>query len=212
MAREGSPRFLIARLSAIGDTVLTLPVLCALREAYPDAFIAWVVERAAAPILENHACLDELVVLPRGWLKSPRTVWNLRRRLRALHIAVALDPQGLVKSSFACWLSGARSRLGMRGPYGNELSPLLNNRLIRPDAPHIVDRSLELLKPLGILHPEVEFRVPSQPAAERTIAEFLDDVPPRYAVVNPGAGWESKLWPADRYAAVCRYLADQHDL
>src|SRR5690606_41577339 len=128
MAREGSPRFLIARLSAIGDTVLTLPVLCALREAYPDAFIAWVVERAAAPILENHACLDELVVLPRGWLESPRTVWNVRGRLRALHVDVGVDPQGRFKSSVGCWLAAARSRLGMGGLYGRGLGPRLNNR------------------------------------------------------------------------------------
>lgn len=212
MAREGSPRFLIARMSAIGDTVLTLPVLCALRRAYPDAFIAWVVERGAAPVLERHDCLDELIVLPRLWIKSPRLVWQLRQRLRSLQIHTTIDPQSITKTALACRLSGAPRRIGLGGSYGRELSPWLNNLLVPHQFSHVVDRSLELLQPIGILHPEAEFRLPRNAAAETSIASFLDDAPQRFAVVNPGASWDSKLWPTERFAEVCRYLGEQHDL
>src|SRR3972149_6740330 len=74
------PRILIGRLSAIGDVIHGLPVLCALREALPEAFLGWVVEGRAGDLLEGHPALDALVRVPRGWLKSPRETWRLRRR------------------------------------------------------------------------------------------------------------------------------------
>ena len=62
-----SPRVLICRMSAIGDTVLTLPVACAIRQRYPKAYIAWAVERTASPMVLGHSCVDEVIVLERGW-------------------------------------------------------------------------------------------------------------------------------------------------
>ena len=53
-------RILIVRLSAIGDVIHGVPVLCALRAAIPDAFIGWVVEGRAGDLLEGHPALDEL--------------------------------------------------------------------------------------------------------------------------------------------------------
>ena len=212
--REGSPRFLIARMSAIGDTVLTLPVLCALRRAFPKAFIAWVVERSAAPMLQGHDALDELIVLPRLWLKSPREIWNFRRRLLALAIETTIDPQSVSKTALACWLSGAGRRIGFGGRYGKELSPWLNNERRVHRQAHITDRSLELLEPLGVQPGPVEFRVPRCAPAEATIAAYLSrtQLDRGYAIVNPGARWDSKLWPLERYAEVVTALADNHGL
>ena len=81
-----SPRILIVRLSAIGDVIHTMPVACAVREHFPRAFLAWVVEERAAALLRGHEAIDEMIALPRGWLKSPRCVWRLRRRLRDLRV------------------------------------------------------------------------------------------------------------------------------
>ena len=78
-----SPRILIVRVSAIGDVIHGIPVLCALREAYPNAFLAWVAEGTAGDVLEGHPALDELVRVPRRWWKSPSEVWRMRQRLRS---------------------------------------------------------------------------------------------------------------------------------
>jgi heptosyltransferase I len=214
MASDGTPRFLISRMSAVGDTVLTLPLLCALREAYPRAFIAWVVERGAAPMLEGHDCLDELIVLPRLWAKSPAEIWRLRRRLRQLRIDTTLDPQSINKTSLACWLSGASRRIGLGGEYGKEMAPWLNNHLIAHEQPHIVDRSLELLGPLGVVWGKAEFRLPHRPEVESQVVQALAQLglSGRFAVVNPGASWDSKLWLPERYAEVCRHLDRIHGL
>lgn len=211
---SGPPRILIVRLSAIGDCIHTMPVLCALRDHYPEAFLSWVVEGRSGDLLREHKALDELVIVPRGWLKSPRLVWQLRQRLRTLKFDIAIDVQGLTKSAIVARLSGAPRRIGMTGVDGRELSPWLNNEHIEPQAHHIIDRNLELLRPLAIERPQVEFRIPRQIAAENRAAEIVIEagLTGGFALINPGAGWPSKLWPTERFAAMARYLGHKRGL
>lgn len=207
-------RILIVRLSAIGDVLHGLPVLNALRDARPRAFIAWVVEGAAGQLLQDHKALDELIVVPRKWLKSPRAVFDLRRRLRALQFDISVDLQGLTKSAVAARLSGARRRIGFDGRDGRELSRWLNNDRLSATRTHVVDRNLELLAPLGITNPIARFDLDDTPSDARAAREILATrrLGDRFAVINPGAGWPSKLWPAERFAGVARYLGNRHSL
>lgn len=214
MKDDRQPRVLISRLSHIGDCILAIPMLNAIRRHYPKAYIAWVVERPSAPLLDGHQSLDELIVLKRGWLKSPETVWRLRRRLRRLRFDISIDPQCLTKSAVVGWLAGARTRIGFAGEDGRELSRWLNNRLVPRTEPHMVDRGLELLRPLGIEGPEVRYLLPIDTTAEAVAEELANREENRggFAVINPGAGWQSRLWPAARYGQVGQYLWDQHGL
>jgi ADP-heptose:LPS heptosyltransferase len=149
-----------------------------------------------------------LIELPRGWLKSPSGVWRLRRQLRELRFDTAIDVQSLTKSAVLAWLSGAKRRIGFGNPGGRELSKWFNRERVDPKATHVVDRYLELLRPLGIESPTVRFQVPhrdqDRDAAERIIGEL--GLEGGFAIANPGAGWPSKLWPTDRYAAVATHL------
>jgi lipopolysaccharide heptosyltransferase I len=201
-------RFLIVRLSAIGDVIHGMPIACALRKRYPDAMLAWAVEQRAADVLEGHPALDHRIVLPRGWLRSPSTVWRLRRQLRSLRFDVAIDAQGLTKSAVAAWLSGARRRIGLGGRWGRELSPWLNTERVEADDLHAVDRSLRLLRPLGIESPEVRFDVPDPPSAAAAADAIVhtEGLDAGFVLFTSGAGWPSKLWPTDRYAAVAAHL------
>ena len=205
-----TPRILICRLSAVGDVLHGLPVLNALRAAFPQALLAWVVDRRMQALLQEHPALDELIVVSRRWLRSPGEVWQLRRRLRQLRFDVSIDLQGLSKSAIAAWLSGAKRRIGFGDENGRELSRWLNNERIRTSAVHIIDRNLELLRPLGIEHPAVRFDLPEAPADARTVEAFLQTagLQAGFAILNPGAGWPSKLWPWERYAAVARHLGE----
>ena len=206
-----SPRVLLVRLSAIGDVIHGMPVLCSLRERFPHAHLSWVAERLGAKLLEGHKALDELIVVPRGWLKSPSEVWRLRRRLRALKPDVTIDMQGLTKSAIAARLSGCRRRIGFGDEKGRELSTWLNTELVSTPDKHVIDANLRLLGPLDIHSSTVRFDLPEQPMAaleaDRAIHRlgFQDG----FAVINPGAGWPSKLWPAGRFAAVAEYLGEQ---
>jgi heptosyltransferase-1 len=209
-----SPRFLISRMSAIGDTILTLPVLCALRDRFPKAHITWIVERKSAGVVEGHSDLDELIVLDRLWFKSPSRLREVRKRLRESKFDVTVDAQSKFKSALACWLSGAAVRIGCKGKYGQECSTLLNNTLIEPHKPHLVDRTLDLLQPLGINLPAVNFRLPAQSEDVESIDAFIKaaHLGCGFVVINPGAGWDSRLWPIERYGRVARTLGEQQNM
>ena len=207
------PRILIVRMSAIGDVIHGVPVLCALREAMPHAFLAWVVEGGMGELLEGHSALDELIRLPRRFWKSPREIWRLRRRLRELQFDVTIDLQCLSKSAISAWLSGSPRRIGKAGDHGRELSGWFNNELTETGGTHVIEHYLTMLRPLGIEAPAVRFDLPEFAADAHAVDSFLRQSGlwgRRFAVLNPGAGWRSKIWPAVRYAALARHLGHEH--
>ena len=208
------PRILIVRLSAIGDAIHGLPVLNALRARFPQAMLSWVVEAPAAEMLRGHQALDELVTLPKKWLKSPRIVRRLRSRLRGLEPDVAIDLQGLTKSAVAAWLSGAKRRIGFADRNARELSRWFYTERVTSKSQHIIDVYLELLRPLGIESPEVRFEITDHRTHRIAAKEIVRQAGCQggFCMLNPGAGWPSKRWPPDRFAAVARYLGEEWGL
>lgn len=209
-------RILIVRLSAIGDVVQAMPLASALRKRFPDAHIAWAVGKGAAPLLAGHRAVDELIHVSRRWLKSPREIWQLRRRLRAMEFDVVIEAQGLSKSALLARLSGTRRRIGFGNPWGRELSRWLNTECVDTTSfKHVVDRNLALLQPLGIESPAIQFDVPDFPDAEEATQAMLRScgvAPGAFALLNVGAGWPSRLWPAERFAAVAAELGRRDNL
>ena len=116
--------------------------------------------------------------------------------------------QGLSKSSITAWLSGARHRVGFDGREGREVSRLCNNMRVLPTSTHVIDRNLELLRAFGIEKPPVRFDLQDTPRDAAAALRVLEETRlfERFALLNPGAGWQSKRWPPDRYAVVARHL------
>src|SRR5690606_2012729 len=77
-----SPRILIVRLTALGDTIHGLPVACALRDQFPDAFIAWAVEGSCVEVVRDHSALDEVIHLRRRWWQSLAEIKKARQQVR----------------------------------------------------------------------------------------------------------------------------------
>jgi lipopolysaccharide heptosyltransferase I len=202
----------IVKLSAIGDVLHGVPAAVALKRAFPAARIGWAVEGRAADALAGHPAIDHLFRLPRGWLKSPRTVLALRRRLRDFRPDVAIDMQGLLKSGFATWLSGAAMRIGFAKPVAREQAWLAYTHPIRPTATHVVDRNCDLLAALGVHVAHAAFDMPHWPVSRLRMAQWIASLrlPRPPVIINPGAGWASKLWPVERFAAVARGLQRRH--
>ena len=172
-ARERTPRILIVRLSAIGDVIHGIPVLCALREAFPNAFLGWVVEGAMGDLLEGHPALDALVRVPRRWWKSPSEVLRMRRTLHELNFDTTIDLQCLSKSAITAWLSSAKRRIGKAGEHGRELSKTFNNELVEAGGTHVIEHYLSMLRALGIKSPAVRFDLPERPADGEMVEKFL---------------------------------------
>ena len=92
------------------------------------------------------------------------------------------------------------------------MSRWCNNLRVLPKTTHIVDRKIELLTPLGIEQPRVRFGLEDTPRDAAAARRLLEErqLFDRFALLNPGAGWKSKRWPPDRYAAVARHLGQQY--
>jgi heptosyltransferase I len=214
-SQRAGPRILIVRLTAFGDVIHGIPTLCALRQAVPHAFIGWLVEGRTGELLENHPALDALIKVPRRFWKSPPAMWRMRSRLRELRFDTAIDLQCLTKSAVAAWLSGARRRIGKAGEDGRELSRWFHNELVATGGTHVIEHYLDMLRPLGIRSPAVRFDLSETADDARVIDQFLRErglAGRRFALLNPGAGWPSKMWPTVRYGAMARYLGREHGL
>jgi heptosyltransferase-1 len=207
-------RVLIVKLSAIGDVLHMLPAAVALRKALPETEITWAAEGRTAEFLRGHPAVDHVVGLRRRWLTSPPAVLQVRKTLRALAPDVAIDSQGLLKSGVLSWLSGAGMRIGYAAPEAREGSAFFATHRVAATAGHVVERHLELLTALGITPAEPRFGMPRPDDIRRSVDGWwktlaLPDAP---AVINPGAGWASKLWPPERFAVVARQLGQKHGL
>lgn len=131
-ALPDAPRaILLVRLTARGDVLLASPVVEALRRRYPKAHIAWAVESGARSMIEHHEGLDEIIVWDRAawrsmiragrWGALLRAFRELRGRLRAPGFDIALDLQGLLRSGWVAWLSGAPVRIGLGSKEGSRM-------------------------------------------------------------------------------------------
>lgn len=225
------PRILIIRLSALGDIIHALPLLAALRGRFPGAHIGWLVEPAGVQLLKGHPLIDALHVFPKkAWREDMRAclrgpLRELVREIRAQHYEIALDVQGLTKSAAWGWLARAPRRIGFGGAESRELSGLLATERVRPpeDLRHVIQRNLALLEPLGIpLAPPEKIVSPVHlpEAAKAKAAQILDSLADvgegsvggasrPFVILNPGAGWATKVWAPERYGRLARILIDR---
>jgi lipopolysaccharide heptosyltransferase I len=204
-----APRSLvIVKLSSIGDVLHGVPVAVAAKRAFPDCRVGWVVEGRAADVLAGHPAIDHLFRMPRGWLKSAGQVLSLRRQLRDFAADVAIDLQGLLKSGVATWLSGAAVRIGHARPTSRERAWLAYTHPVVASLSHVVEQNCDLLGPLGVVASMPEFDMPHWPVSCLRMQQWLASqrLGGAPAIINPGAGWPSKLWPEERFAAVARGL------
>src|SRR5262245_1855702 len=204
-------RILIVRLGSLGDLVHTLPALSAIRRAYPHAEIDWLVDAEHREFLMLVPLISEVVVLRdrtvRGWLEA-------RRAMRNRGYEVAVDFQGLLKSAALGRLSGAKRVIGfdrdsLREPAA---APLYTER-VRPRAGegrHVIDKNLRLAAAIGATSQVVEFPLtePDSPAFAAMRADGIG----AYALINPGAGWPNKRWPAGSFGQIARLLRDRQGL
>jgi heptosyltransferase I len=200
-------RILIIKPSAIGDIVHALPALNLVRRRWPAAKVSWLVTPACADLIRGHPQIDELIIFERkrfgaGW-RSPRAfgeLFSFLRSLRDRKFDLVLDMQGLFRSGYMSWATRAAVRLGFSN--AREGGWIFYNHWVRNDLrTHAVTRYLDLAEAAGCGREPVEFVLPVRDEDRATVSALL---PPgeRYAVLAPGAGWDTKRWPVERFAAL----------
>lgn len=188
------PRFLISRLSALGDVVCTLPVASSLKASFPDAHVTWVVDPRFAGIVECCPDVDEVVAASPGGAPSSWPKF-------AESFDAVLEMQGLMKSALATARAKTKSRLGYH--WQRELSGLFSARVL-PDSTsfHIVDQYVDVARAAGGSE-AATFKLQPKPEDVGKCRTLLGTAT---VLINPGAGWATKRWPPASVADLVRSL------
>jgi len=209
-------RILVMRLDRLGDVILSTPVLEALRQRYPHAFIAMMVRAANQDILHGNPYLNEVIVYEKEG--THHSVWGtirFARRLRryAFDTAIVLHPSN--RSHWIPWLAHIPVRIGY---HRKRSSWLLTHRLphrkqegAKPEMVY----TLELLEPLGIVpNPALRPHISLQPRAVKYTETLLTEAGissgDRLVAIHPSASCVSRRWMPDRFAQVAdRLITEQ---
>ena len=186
-------KILIIRLSAIGDTIHTLPMIAALKKQYPNCKIGWVVENKAKMFVQHNPLIDRCFVID----KKRKNFFRIIKKIRKEKYDIALDPQQLFKSGLILGLCGAKKRITLSG--GREFSWIFANKIVKAKTKlfdinyHIVKRNLELCKYLGCDSEEIKFPTPKISEESKASVEKLlpkNDLP--IVALAPATTWRNK--------------------
>ena len=203
-------RILIIRPSAIGDIIMASPMIRVLRGRYPDAYIAWLVEPASVDLLCSHTGLDELIIWKkkewRDLLKGHRfiplrnEISEFSHQLRKKQFDLAIDAQGLLRSRWLAWLSGAGERIGFESKEpGRFLMTKIASRGAHTGIMGSEYRYMMEMMGLapGDFHPEIILAADDETSAREMVAKT--GAGDRYAVFAPFTTRPQKHWLTDRW-------------
>lgn len=226
-------KILIVRLGAMGDILHALPVATGIREALPDATLGWLVEErwselltaqgrkaspnsvsAQKPVVNNVHTLDTM-----RWRKnflrpsSTGEILGALRRVKKIDYDFALDFQGAIKSGFFARWGGADMIAGFEDPREAGARFFYRKKFARSGG-HVIEQNHALaaqVLPAVLGGKELKLsapQLPVDPAAEDWAnCEIARLGIASFAIMNPGAGWGAKRWPAQRFGEVAKALA-----
>jgi ADP-heptose:LPS heptosyltransferase len=228
-AVPGVRRIAVLRANAVGDYVMALPALDALRAAYPDAEIVLVGAPWHADFLADRPCpVDEVVVLPEvvgmGGVQPDAPPADLLPgvlaglRARDFDLAVQLHGGG-AQSNPVVRDFGARCAVGLQAPGAEPLDRCVPYRYYQPE----VSRCLEVVALAGATRLAADARLAVTAADVAEAAAAVPDVggpdaggldgggpdaggPPPLVALHPGATDDRRRWPSERFAALAAAL------
>ncbi|MCS7280055.1 MAG: glycosyltransferase family 9 protein [Desulfobacterota bacterium] len=206
---------LVVRLSSLGDVVMTLPAIYALKRGLSDPKIYWVCEGSSIGLLECIDFIDGVIKFPRyeifnyfrtgRLIQAAKTLLSFVRLLRKEKFDLILDFHGILKTGIICALAKGERIIGFGKPYVKEFADLFYNEKVNGFDPflHKVHRNMLIVKHLNIRETisEVPFTIPEK---ER---EYIEDFFRRESfngkvfAVNPFSSKKGlyKRWPLKYY-------------
>ena len=198
--RGGMNKILIVRTDRLGDVLLTTPVSAALREAFPQAKISWLVRPYTAPLLEHNPDVDQVLV-DRG-----QSAGALSTLIKNEQFDAAIVAYPRWRMVWALWRAGVPLRIG---PASKPYSLLFNKRLWQHRSEgkkHESDYNLELLEPLGVPFKRRATRLflteTERTTARRILESHRISFSKPLVVLHPGSGGSSARWPLSHFMAL----------
>lgn len=212
---------LLVRLFALGDIVLTLPLVRELRESFPDAWIGYLVRDRFAECLSGVTGLDEVITLP-GTVSGQLSAV---RRIRKIRPSVAVDLLSSPRSALLTRFCGARLRIGMdtgrRNGYYHEVLPRAIYRDGKRVRCYTIESNRELGRMLGLTGlgtgcgTDTDDKPYGFPAAETAVewansfTGSLGDTGQGLAGIVPGSTYPSKGWPVERFIELAKRISGE---
>jgi len=199
-------RILVVQTAFLGDIILTTPLLNALKTAFPDSHLALLTTPVGKEALSGSAELDEILSYDKnGADQGLRAFFQKVKELRGKSFGLGLSPHRSFRTALLLALSRIPVLVGFKG---SALSRIYHFRMERPEELHEVERNLKLLLPVTAL--------PENFSAQIKLPMPKDFEPARFGVkpgdkpligFAPGSAWETKRWPAEKYAELARLLS-----
>lgn len=216
-------RILAIRYGRLGDLVLLIPALRALRRQFPAAHLSALADQRYAAVPEMCSAVDRVIASDRigmrdsPWWSGALSALRSAQELRKARYDLVIDFHGFRETNLLAWYSGAPWRIGLRRnepaylPFCFNLDPVPEDQDL-----HVADRFDSLVEALGVNRGarDIRLEVPaeSRARAERLLREKGMERYPRLIGMNLGASAADKMWPAPRFAALADKLTDRFDL
>jgi len=220
-------KILIIKPSSLGDVVHCLPFLNALRDSFPNSEIHWIIARGLEGLFEGHPMINKLWIINKDDWKRVKGAGTTIKELGSLFTSlktekydIVIDLQGLLRSGILAKATGAPVRIGFKE--AREGSRIFYTHTVKAGKDvHAVDRYLEIAKFIGSDISDIKFPFPLSFNFPEVIYRLLQTDNPsslpinkrgkkiceKYAVIVPGARWETKRWYPERFGELSSMLS-----
>lgn len=209
---------LVIDFGQLGDVVLSLPALRAIRDRFPHARVTVVVGKPAGEVVRLAGYADSVIDVDRVSLRdgnkfvSIARIFKLVGQVRKERFDFVIDLNSLSETNLLGFLSGAPKRLYARRP-GRSIDSLSN---FKPRPPtedkekHIIDRYFDVLKPLQIDSQQRAPFLKTDPAGDFSVEALLIKQKAQTGSLLvglfPGAGHACRRWPIEKFAELADFL------
>jgi heptosyltransferase II len=199
--------------SRVGDSVLALPALLAIKKRYPNAGIYALVKNTGREIWRMSGCVDEISTFKaRDWY-AKKLALAMGLRKKRFDLALDLTCDHTMLGAISLWLSGARYRIG----YDIEGRGLLFNKPVvrRLRTMHITEEIMDLARAAGAETADPVPRISPPPGAIEKSREMLainHAGSKAFVGIHAGGTYFTQRWPAKRFSAVADRLAEEQDV
>jgi heptosyltransferase I len=202
---DAAPRSIaVLRMSALGDVVMTLPLLRTLQKAFPRTKIHWIVSRPFDTIVQGISGIELIVIdKPRG----PLSFWRLYRQMQAYDFDWLLVPQASMRANLVTAVTRARRKIGFGARHSRDLQRYFVNETVPAEPEHLIDSFLQFAAYVGAREHVRDWDLPLRPdehAWARTQVEECTGI--KLAVVL-AASKPERNWPVARYCEALERVA-----